>query len=102
MIAKLVSFQLPADMSRDEVVKVAKEVALEWIKHPALLRKDFLLDQDNRTYGFYVFKDRQSAEQAHGEEFLERLKGQFGVEPEMQYFDHLLTADAEKGEITNF
>ncbi len=100
MIAKLVSFQLPKDMSRDEVVVIAREVAIEWLKHPKLLRKDFLLDENNRTYGYYVFADRESAEQAHDEEFLLRLKSQFGVEPEMQYFDYLMTADVEQGRIT--
>ena len=42
MIAKLVSFQLPADMSRDDVLAAAREAAEEWVKHPKLLRKDFL------------------------------------------------------------
>ena len=100
MIAKLVSFQLPTDMSREDVVLMAREVALEWLKHPKLLRKDFLLDENNKTYGYYVFADRESAEQAHGEDFLARLKKQFGVEPTMQYFDYLMTADVDKAQVT--
>ena len=100
MIAKLVSFQLPADMSRDEVKAAAYEAAKEWVKHPKLLRKDFLLDENNMTYGYYLFSDRESAEAAHDESFLKQLKERFGVEPKMQYFDYLMTADANTGSIT--
>jgi hypothetical protein len=100
MIAKIVSFQLPADMSRDEVVAAAREAAQEWIDYPGLIRKDFLLDAGNMTYGYYLFRDRESAERAHGEEFVEQLRERFDAVPKMEYFDCLLIADAETGEIT--
>ena len=100
MIAKLVSFQLPADMNRDEVMAAAHEAAEEWVKHPKLIRKDFLLDENNTTYGYYLFSDRESAEEAHDKSFLKQLKDRFGVEPQMKYFDYLMTADANTGCIT--
>ena len=100
MIAKLVSFQLPDTMSREEVMTIAREVAEEWLAHPQLVLKDFLLDENNITYGYYLFPDRKSAEEAHGDDFLKNLKERFGVEPEMKYFDYLMTADAEKGSVT--
>lgn len=100
MIAKLVSFQLPVSMSRNEVKAAAREAAEEWLRHPQLIRKDFLLDENNITYGYYLFPDRESAEQAHDASFLEQLKERFGVEPEIKYFDYLMTADAGSGSIT--
>ena len=100
MIAKLVSFQLPGQMTRQEVLEMAKEVAENWLKHPKLIRKDFLLDENNMTYGYYLFPDMESAEQAHGEEFLERLRENFNVEPEIKYFDYLLTADTHNGNVS--
>lgn len=100
MIVKLVSFQLPRDMPREEVLEMAKEVAQEWLRHPRLLRKDFLLDENNRTYGYYLFPDRKSAEEAHGEAFLARLRENFNVEPEIKYFDYLLTADTLNGKVS--
>lgn len=99
MIAKMVSFQLPPEMPREEVVSMAKDVAQEWLKHPNLIRKDFLLDENNKTYGFYLFPDMESAEQAHGEAFLQRLKDSFNVEPDIKYFDYLLTADVQNGRV---
>jgi len=99
MITKIVSFQLPADMSRDEVVAAAREAAQDWIRHPGLVRKDFLLDASNMTYGYYLFRDRESAERAHGAEFVEQLRERFDAVPKMEYFDCLLTADAENGKI---
>jgi len=100
MIAKPVSFQLPEDMGREDVINAAREAAEEWINHPKLVGKDFLLDENNITYWYYLFPDRESAEQAHGDDFLARLKARFDAEPEMKYFDHLMMADADKGEIT--
>lgn len=99
MIAKIVSFQLPADMTRDEVVAAAREAAQEWVDHPGLVRKDFLLDDDNMTYGYYLFRDRESAERAHDAAFVEQLRERFGATPKMEYFDYLLTADSETGRI---
>ena len=93
MIVKWVSFQLPKDMSRAQVVETAKQVAEEWLQHPQLVRKDFLLDENNRTYGYYIFPNREIAESAHDQRFLDRLKDNFGVEPEIKYFDYLLSAD---------
>lgn len=96
LTAKLVSFQLPADMSRDEVLTAAQEAAEEWLKHPSLLRKDFLLDENNMTYGYYLFADRKSAEAAHDKTFMKQLKDRFGVEAEVKYFDYLMTADTSE------
>lgn len=99
MIAKIVSFQLPSDMPRDAVVAAAREAAQEWIDHPGLVRKDFLLDANNVTYGYYLFRDRESAELAHDAAFVEQLHERFGATPKMEYFDCLLTADAESGKV---
>lgn len=100
MIAKLVSYQLPADLNREQVIEMAKEVAEKWLQHPKLIRKDFLLDENNVTYGYYLFPDRESAEAAHGDDFLQRLENNFGVKPQIKYFDYLLTADAGRGLIS--
>jgi len=99
MIVKLVSYQLPGEMTREEVMSAAQDVAREWLEHPNLVRKDFLLDENNVTCGVYLFTDRKSAEQAHGTEFLQRLEERFGVRPKIKYYDWLMTADVEQGEI---
>lgn len=101
MIVKIVSFQLPADMTRDAVMTVAREAAEEWINHPGLVRKDFLLDENNMTYGYYLFRDRETAELAHDTNFVEGLRVRFGVAPKMEYFDYLMTADADAGKVTD-
>jgi len=99
MIAKIVSFQLPSDMTRDAVVAAAREAAQEWIDHPGLVRKDFLLDANNVTYGYYLFRDRESAELAHDATFVEQLRKRSGAPLKTEYFDYPLTADAEAGKV---
>ena len=52
MIAEMVMFQLPAGMSRDDVLAAAYDTVPGWQANGDLLRKHYLLDEDNRTYGF--------------------------------------------------
>lgn len=98
MIAEMVMFQLPREMSREEVLAAAYDTVPGWQANPDLLRKHYLLDEENRTYGFYLWKTRAAAEKAHGEEFRERVRSRFGTEPVISYFDTLLVLDNLTGE----
>ena len=65
-----------------------------------LLRKHYLLDEDNRTYGFYLWRSREAAERAHGSEFRQRVRERFGCEPSISYYDALLVLDNLNGEVS--
>ena len=98
MIAELVTIQLPSGMTRDEVLAAAHTTTAAWAANPDLLRKHFLIDE-RHTYGFYLWRSRQAAEQAHGAAFHERVRERFGCEPRFQYFDVLLNLDNLDGTI---
>lgn len=99
MIAEMVMFQLPADMTREEVMAAARETVPGWQANPDLLRKHFLLDEQNRTYGFYLWRNREAAERAHDEAFRRRVRERFGSDPTITYFDAFLVLDNLTGEV---
>lgn len=99
MIAELVKFRLPEGMDRAAVLAAARETAEGWARHPDLLRKHYLLDDQGYSYGFYLWKSRSAAEAAHGEAFRARIRARFGSEPLFSYFDVLLNLDNLAGSI---
>lgn len=99
MIAELVKFQVPGGMTREEVLKAARDTVPGWSQNPDLLRKHYLLDDQGYSYGFYLWKSRAAAEQAHGEAFRERIRKRFGSEPSFTYFDVLLNLDNLTGTV---
>lgn len=102
MIAKLISIQLPADMTRGKVLAEARKIAPSWQNYPDLVRKYFLLDDKNRTLGLYIWKNKEAADKAHGEEFLARVKDTFGCVPEINYLDIFMEIDNEAGVVTEY
>lgn len=100
MITEYVRFSLPAGITREEVVAGMREVAPRWQREANLVRKTFILDPGLRFTGaFYLWKDRQSAEVAHGPEWRERVLRTYGSVPEIQYFDTPLVVDDALGQV---
>ena len=103
MIAELVKFRIPDGMTRDEVLELARSTYAGWKAHPDLLRKHYLIDEEQGVGGgFYLWKSRVAAEVAHGEAFRARVRDRFGSEPEFTYFDLQALLDNESGLITEF
>ena len=99
MIAELVKMKLPPGMTREDVLTAAHTTIATWSTNPDLLRKHFLLDEQGHTYGFYLWRSRAAAQQAHGDAFLARVRERFGCEPTFQYFDVLLNLDNLDGSV---
>lgn len=98
MIAELVTIPLPPGLARDEVLAAAHATTAGWAANPDLLRKHYLIDE-RCTYGFYLWRSREAAEQGHGEAFRARVRERFGCEPSFRYFDVLLNLDNLDGTI---
>lgn len=99
MIAELVTYQLPPSMTREEVMAGARATLEKWADNPDLLRKHFLLEEGNRTSGFYLWTSRTAAERAHDEAFRRSVRERFGCEPEIRYFDVMMVLDNLTGEV---
>lgn len=100
VITEYVLFDLPAGISRQEVIDGMYEVAPRWQKEPNLIRKTFVLDEKAKQAGaFYLWKDRASAEAAHDEAWRQRVRSAYGSEPQVRYFDTPLVVDNALGKL---
>lgn len=100
MITEYVLFSLPQGISRAEVVAGMHEVAPRWRAEPDLVRKTFIYDPAGGQAGaFYLWKNRASAELAHGEAWRQRIRATYGSEPSIRYFETPLVVDNALGEV---
>lgn len=100
MITEYVLFSLPEGISREEVVAGMHEVAPRWRSEADLIRKTFLYDAiANQTGAFYLWKNRASAEAAHGEAWRRGIRAKYGSEPKIMYFETPLIVDNALGRI---
>ena len=94
MISEYVLFDLPAGMSREEVVAGMHEVVPRWRSEPDLVRKTFVYDaQAGQAGAFYLWKNRASAERAHGEAWRQRIRATYRSEPTIRYFETPIVVD---------
>ena len=100
MITEYVRFALPAGITKEKVNAGMREVAPRWQREPNLVRKTFILDPELKFTGaFYLWKDKASAQAAHDETWRQRVRSNYGSEPEIQYFDTPLVVDNALGQV---
>ena len=100
MIAEVVTFKLPTGMTRDKLIENYRQTAPKWCANPDLLRKNYLLDEDNgHGGGVYLWKTIEDAKKWHGEEFRKRVKELYGSDPEIRYFETPIVVDNVAEEI---
>ena len=98
MISEYVLFALPYGITRAEVVAGMHEVAPRWQAEPDLIRKTFIYDAaEGQAGAFYLWKNKASAERAHGPAWRERIRRTYGSEPVIRYFETPLVVDNALG-----
>jgi hypothetical protein len=99
MITEYVLFNLPAGISREDVVSGMHEVAPRWRKEPELIRKTFVYDAEaNQAGAFYLWHNRAAAERAHDDAWRQRIRDSYGSDPVIRYFDTPLVVDNALGQ----
>jgi hypothetical protein len=94
MITEYVLFDVPRHMTREQVVEGMREVAPRWRANPDLIRKTFVYDADSSQAGaFYLWKNRQAAQQAHGDAWRRGILDKYGSVPSVRYFQTPLVVD---------
>lgn len=100
MITEIVTFTLPQGMSQEEATANFEDSAPGWHANPDLIRKNYLVDTQNRIAGgVYLWKDKAHAQKWHGDAFRKKIKGIYGSEPKSQFFDTPIVVDNLAGEI---
>ncbi len=102
MICEIVRFAVRPGMTREQVLEEAREVVAHWQAEDSLIRKHFLFDGEKEALGIYLWKDRESAEAAHGAAWRQRLYRAYGSEPHIEYHDTLMILDNSTGTVTEY
>ena len=98
MIGELVKYPAAAGMSRAEMIEDARGVIAKWQAETDLFRKHFLWSDDKKwCYGFYLWKSRKAAENAHNAAWQKAVEERTGIAPEISYFDAFMILDNETG-----
>jgi hypothetical protein len=99
MITEYVLFDLPAGMSRKDVVRGMREVAHHWRANAELIRKTFVYDPNTSQAGaLYLWPSREAAERAHDDAWRKRIRDTYGSEPVIRCFETPLVVDNALGE----
>ena len=99
MITELVLFDLPKDMTREQVAAFFRQNAPRWRASPDLIRKNYLYDPEGRRGGgAYLWPDIDAARRAHDAAWREGIRRTFGSEPEIRYFETPVVVDNARGE----
>lgn len=94
MITELVLFDLPAGISRDEVMAGMRATAPAWRANSELIRKNYLYDAArSQAGGAYLWPSIEAAQRGHDAAWRARIKQMYGNEPVIRYFETPLIVD---------
>jgi hypothetical protein len=100
MITSITRFPLPAGIPTETVKKGFLEVAPKF-KHPSgLLRKYFLISEDQKTGGgVYLWNSMEEARTFSEEMLRPMIRDKFQVEPSIEYYEAPVIVDNVTSEI---
>jgi len=100
MITVVVQFDLPSSVDRQKASETFEEIAPLYQSMDGLIQKYFCFSDEGKGAGIYLWQTREAAEKVYnGGTWRNRIIELYGVEPEIQFYDMLLTVDNEAGEI---
>lgn len=100
MIIAITNFQLPKPITREEALNIFLSTAPTYQDVPGLLRKNYLLSQDGSTAGgVYLWNSKVEAEAMYTERWRDFVRGKYGTEPTVTYFENPVTVDNVAHEI---
>ncbi|MBI5279557.1 MAG: YdhR family protein [Burkholderiales bacterium] len=100
MISTLTTFKLPKPLTPDEARSVFLSTAPKYREVPGLIRKVYVLSEDGGTAGgMYLWHSRSDAEAMYTDAWRDFVKGKYGVEPAVTYFDSPVVVDNVAGQI---
>ena len=93
MTTSITRFQLPSGIPTEAVKNGFLEVAPKF-KHPAgLLRKYFLISEDEKTGGVYLWNSMEEARTFSEGVLCKMIRGKFQVEPSIEYYEAPVVVD---------
>ena len=100
MIIALTSFRLPQPISPDEARRIFLGSAPTYRDMPGLFSKHYVLSEDGQTAGgVYFWRSREDAEKAYSDTWRAFVRGKYGTDPVVTFFDNPVAVDNVAGEI---
>lgn len=100
MITSITRFQLPAGIPTEAVKNGFREVAPHFQQPAGLLRKYFLISEDQKTGGgVYLWNSMEQARTFSEGVIRPMIRSKFQVEPSIEYFDAPVVVDNLTSEI---
>ncbi len=94
MITEIVLFDLPAGITRDEMIAQFRDSIPRWQQNPDMIRKYMIFDlKAGKGGGVYLWNSVEDAKRWHDESFRQRILQYFGSEPTYQYFEAPVIVD---------
>ena len=88
MITVFTTFPLLTPITREEAQSIFLSTAPKYQGVAGLIRKCYVLSEDGSTAGgIYLWNSRAEAEAMYTESWREFVRGKYGSEPTLSYFD---------------
>ena len=103
MIVELVTFRAPPGADWDKILEDARATIPRWRANNALVRKHYLLsDDETECAGLYIWPTREAAEAAHDAAWCAGVEKRTGAMPTIRYFALQMLLDNEAGTVTEW
>jgi hypothetical protein len=100
MIIALTSFTLPKPITREEARSIFLSTAPTYRGVPGLFKKHYVLSQDGSTAGgVYLWNSKAEAQALYTESWRAFVRGKYGTEPVVTYFESPVLVDNVAGQI---
>ena len=100
MITVFTTFPLLTPITREEAQSIFLSTAPKYQGVAGLIRKCYVLSEDGSTAGgIYLWNSRAEAEAMYTESWREFVRGKYGSEPTLSYFDTPVVVDNLTGEV---
>lgn len=100
MITAFATFRLPKPITRDEAQEIFLSTAPKYQGLAGLIRKYYVLSENGDTVGgIYLWKSRAEAQALYTDEWRAFVRGKYGTEPTLTYFECPVVVDNLSHEI---
>ncbi len=96
-VATLIEIQIPAGLSREQIIEGFREAVPTYQKVPGLLRKYFAISEQGTFGGIYLWKDEASANAWFNKAWMERVRNTYGQSAKIEWFETPILTHSKDG-----
>ncbi len=86
-VSTIVTIATPAGVSREQIIEGFRAAVPTYQKVPGLMRKYFIITQDGKFGGVYLWANKAAAEQFYNDAWKERVSKTYGAAANLEWFD---------------